>query len=79
MDIFQVPDPNPLINCKTNILILLQRSIMLADLEVSSEGGCFYSTTDPEGGEVIFYSKKTFTTSTSEQQSFGFFFQSPND
>jgi len=52
---------------------------MLADLEVSSEGGCFYSTTDPEGGEVIFYSKKTFTTSTSEQQSFGFFFQSPND
>lgn len=51
MDRFQVPDPKPLINCKTNILILLQRSIMLADLEVSSEGACFYSTTDPEGGK----------------------------
>ena len=71
MGIFQVPDPNPLINCKTNILILLQRSIMLADLDVTSEGDCFYSTTDPEvgGGEVIFYSKKTSTTSISEKQS----------
>lgn len=76
MDRFQVPDPKPLINCKPNILILLQRSIMLADLEVSSEGTCFYSTTDPEGGEVIFYSKKTSTTSTTEKKSsscLGFF------
>lgn len=58
MDIFQVPDPKPLINCKTNILILLQRSIMLADLEVSSEGDCFYRTTDPEGGKSFSIPRK---------------------
>lgn len=73
MDIFQVPDPKPLIKCKTNILILLQRSIMLADFEVGSEADCLYSTTEPEAGGkgVIFYSKKTCTT-TSEKQSSGF-------
>lgn len=58
MDIFQVPDPRPLINCKTNIFILLQRSIILADLEVSSEEDCFYSTTDPEGGKSFSIPRK---------------------
>lgn len=60
MDRFQVPDPNPLINCKPNILILLQRSIMLADLEVSSEGTCFYNTTDPEGGSNFLFQENMY-------------------
>lgn len=60
MDRFQVPDPKPLISCKPNILVLLQRRIMLADLEVSSEGTCFYNTTDPEEGSHFLFQENVY-------------------
>lgn len=47
---------------------------MLADLEVSSEGDCFYSTTDPEGGKSFSIPRKHPPLAPVRSQALGVFF-----